>query len=187
MEKTNFNWRINHQIKAPQVRLIGKDGKQIGVVSLQEALSQSQKEELDLVEIAPNAKPPVAKIVNIGKFRYEEEKKARREQKKAKPSELKEVRVSPFIAEHDFSNRFDKIKGFLEESNKVKVVVVFTGRQMNSKDFGYAILKRITSQLGDSIVMDMPPKFLGRHLVTIISPLKKSVKKVNNENAETKN
>ena len=161
------------------MRVIGADGKQLGIMKTPEAIAKARKEGLTLVEIAAKATPPVAKIVEFGKFRYTEEKKLRKQQKKAKSGELKEIRFSPFIAEKDYETRMKRVREFLEDKNKVKVVVVFMGRQMGSKDFGYGLIKRIVQDLGNSIAMDMEPKFLGRHLVTIISPvLKKTVKKL---------
>jgi translation initiation factor IF-3 len=166
-------WRINNNIRVPEVRLVGADGKQIGVVNINEALSQAKKAGLDLIEIAPKANPPVAKIADLGKFRYQEEKKLQKQKRGVKSSEVKEIRFTPFIAEHDFATRFGRIQEFLEESNKVRVVVVFKGRQMDSKRFGYEIMDRIVKSLENKIVIDMEPKFLGRHLAMVISPFKK--------------
>lgn len=182
MKSFKFNWRVNKDIRAPEVRVLDEDGKQIGVMKLGEALNKAQKDGLDLIEIAPTAHPPVVKIIELGKFRYEEEKKAKKAAQKTKASELKEVRFSPFIAENDFHTRLDHIKEFLAEKNKIKVVVVFKGRQMGSKTFGYNVINNILKELGDSVVTDMQPKFLGRHLVTIISPINKRI-----ENAKTEN
>ncbi len=168
-----FNWRINQQIKASEVRVIDPNGKQIGVMRIDEALSKAKKLNLDLVEIAPKANPPVVKIVDLGKFKYEQEKKQRKNLKKARGGELKEIRLTPFIAEHDLGIRMKKINKFLDENNKVKIVVVFTGKQMESKNFGYELLKKINEALKDRISIDMEPKFLGRHLAMVISPLKK--------------
>lgn len=177
MRKGSFYWRINEDIRSPEVRVIGADGKQLGVIKTPEAIAKAREEGLTLVEIAARAVPPVAKIVEFGKFRYAEEKKLRKQQKKAKSGELKEIRFSPFIAEQDYETRMKRVREFLEDKNKVKVVVVFMGRQMGSKDFGYGLIRRIVQDLGDGIAMDMEPKFLGRHLVTIVSPvLKKAVK-----------
>jgi len=145
----------------------------LGVMSVSDALTASIKLGLDLVEIAPKANPPVAKIVNLGKFLYQEEKKLKREKKKAKASEVKEIRLSPFIAQHDFDNRFARIKEFLSENNKVRVVVKFKGREMGSKKFGYDLLGKVTGELGEGIAIDMQPKFIGRHLIMVISPTKK--------------
>lgn len=174
MRSQKTNWRINQQIRAPKVRLIGVDGKQIGVIKLKEALAKSQKAGLDLVEIASLAKPPVVKITDFGKFKYKEEKKLRTQKKKSKIPELKEIRFSPFIGEADYATRLERIKEFLEEKDKIRLVVKFKGRQMGSKQFGYSLLKRILEELGESVAIDMEPKFLGRHLVMVVSPLGKS-------------
>lgn len=185
MGKTKLFWRTDTQIRAPEVRLIGEDGKQIGIVKTSEAIEQARKVSLTLVEVSANANPPVAKIVDFGKFRYQEEKKLRKQSKGSKGGGLKEVRFSPFIGEADYLTRLKKVKEFLAEKNKVKIVVVFMGRQMGSKPFGYELIERIKKELGESIAVDMEPKFLGRHLVTIISPLvnknaKTEDKKTNN-------
>lgn len=135
------------------------------------ALSKAKEEGLDLVEVAPKAKPPVVKIVDIGKFKYRQEKKQRKQKKKAKTTELKEVRFSPFIGEHDFETRFERLKEFLDEGNKVKAVVKFKGRQMGSKEYGYKVTDKILDKVGrDNITLDMEPKFVGRHLTMVISP-----------------
>lgn len=176
MRNIRLNFRINNQIRAPQVRLISADGKQIGIKSTQEALVEARNNNLDLVEIAPNAKPPVAKIVELGKFKYQEEKKLKKQKKGAKASELKEVRFSPFIADHDFAVRIEKIEEFLNDRHKVRVAIVFTGRQMESKNFGYKVIDKILYALNGKMAVDMKPKFIGRHLITVISPI---VKKVN--------
>ncbi len=173
LKKGKLNLRVNHQITAPSVRVIGQDGKQLGVLTVSEALNKALEAGLDLVEIAPSAKPPVVKIVNLGKFTYQLEKKEKKERKKAKSSELKEIRFSPFIGEHDYNTRIERIKEFFEAGNKVKIVVVFLGRQMGSKEFGYNLLDKIVSQFGDTIAIDMKPKFLGRYLSMVVSPIKR--------------
>ena len=173
--KKKLYWLIDDRIKSPELRVISFDGKQLGILKTEEALKQAKEQGLTLVEVAPMAKPPVAKIVDFGKFRYQEEKKLKKEALKIKGSELKEIRFSPFIAENDYNTRLERVKEFLADKNKVKIAVVFKGRQLNSKQFGYDILKKIYQNLGDSIAIDMEPKFLGRHLVTIISPLNKPV------------
>ena len=183
MGKTNTFWRTDYQIRSSQLRVIGSDGKLIGVLAKDEAVKKAKAENLTLVEIAPNAVPPVAKIVDFGKFRYQEEKKVRKQAKGAKGGELKEVRFSPFIAEKDFETRLGRVKEFLSEKNKAKIVVVFLGRQMGSKPFGYKLIERIMKDLGDTVAVDMPPKFLGRHLITIISPVNK---KTNAKTEDTK-
>ena len=140
----------------------------------------------ELVEIAPKAKPPVVKIVDFGKFKYQQEKKLRKEKKKSKAIDLKEVRLSPFIGEHDFKTRLDRIKEFLLDKHKIRVVVKFKGRQMGSKKFGYDLLKKVLGEVGENIVVDMEPKFIGRHLTMVISPTTKSVKREYKDKKQTK-
>jgi translation initiation factor IF-3 len=175
LKKSKTYWRINHNIHAPEVRVIDEKDKQLGVLKLSEALNKADKAKLDLVEIAPNAKPPVAKIIDFGKFRYQERKKEKSQKKGAKSGDLKEIRFSPFIGEADYNTRLQRIKEFLEEKSKIRLVVKFKGRQMGSKQFGYNLLKRINTELGDTVVIDMEPKFLGRHLTMVISPTTKKV------------
>jgi translation initiation factor IF-3 len=175
LKKLNLYWRLNHQIRAPEVRVLGTDDKQIGVMKLPDALNEARNAGLDLIEVAPKAKPPVVKIDDFGKFRYREEKKLRKQHSKAKSTELKEIRFSPFIGDADYRTRMDRIREFLADKNKVRTVVVFKGRQMGSKKFGYELLGKIKSELAESVVIDMDPKFIGRHLAMVISPTSKKV------------
>lgn len=186
MGKSNLFWRTDFSIRAPSLRVIDSEGKLIGVLSRDEAVGQAHDAGLTLVEIAPNATPPVAKIVDFGKFRYAEEKKARAQAKKVKGGEVKEIRFSPFIAENDFNVRIERIREFFEDKNKVKVVVVFKGPQMRVKHVGYEVIKKIKAVFGDSIITDMEPKFLGKYLVTVISPVNK-VKTSKPKEEETQN
>lgn len=184
--RNNFNLRINQQITAASVRVIGATGKQLGIMPLREALDNASKEKLDLVEIASKAKPPVVKIVELGKFKYEQEKKLRKQQKKSKGGEIKEIRFSPFIGNADFNTRLIKIKEFLGDNNKIRVVVKFKGRQMGSKQFGYNVLDKLLAALDTEVNVDMKPKFLGRHLTMVISPLSKSKKAGDQESKNKK-
>ena len=179
--KAKLYWRVNEHIYTQTLRIIGADGKALGVLTKEEALKKANEAGLDLVEIAPNANPPVAKIINFGKFRYREEKKLREELKKQKAAELKEIRFSPFIAENDYQIRFKRVKEFIEDKNKVRLAVVFRRPQLGSKRFGYELLARIVKELGDGVGVDMQPKFLGKSLLMIISPVTKK------KHAETKN
>ncbi len=174
-------WRINNEIRVPELRVLDSEGKQIGILSTPEALKKAQDAGLDLIEIVANAEPPVAKIIELGKFRYQEEKKQKEAQKKSKAAELKEIRFSPFIGEADYQTRLSRVKEFLENGDKVKLVVVFKGRQMGSKQFGYNLFQKILNILGDSVVIDMDAKFIGRHLAMIVSPLKKKIVAVKEE------
>lgn len=183
MGKTNLFWRTDFQIRATTLRVIGSDGRQLGVMPKEEAIRLAKKSNLTVVEIAPNAAPPVAKIVDFGKFRYAEEKKARAQAKGVKGGEVKEIRFSPFIAENDFKTRIERIKEFFADKNKVRVVVVFKGPQMRVKHVGYDVLNKIKAEFGESAATDMEPKFLGKYLITVLSPVaKKAVK--GNKNAE---
>ena len=185
MKTVKYNLKVNHQIRAGEVRVISSDGKQVGVMPLPEALTKAGKAKLDLIEIAPNANPPVVKIMELGKFLYEEEKKARREKKGVKGGELKEVRFSPFIGEHDYKTRVGRVKEFLDGKNKVRLVVVFKGREMGSKQFGYSLISKILAEFADAVVAEGEPKFFGRHLSLTISPTTKA--KIANEiNSDTK-
>lgn len=171
MKKKN-PWRVNEEIRADNVRVIDANGNQLDVMSTKEALEHSKKAGLDLVEIAPKAKPPVVRIIDFGKFRYQQEKKLKEQKKKAKVSEVKEIRFSPFIADGDYQTRMRRVNAFLKANHKIRVVVVFKGRHMRSKKFGYELLKRVVDDLETEIVIDMEPKFLGRHLAMVISPVK---------------
>lgn len=179
-QTTTISYRINHQIKAPELRVVASDGKQVGVIPTHEAIKMAMDQGLTLIEVAPNAKPPVAKIVDFGKFKYEEEKKARKEKRGIKGGDTKEVRFSPFIGEHDYKTRLARVSEFLEDKDKVRLVVQFTRRQLGSKQFGYDLLSRINKEYGERIGIDMQPKFLGRNLLMVISP-KNIVKKKTEE------
>jgi translation initiation factor IF-3 len=177
LAKTNTFWRTDYSIRASTLRVIGSDGKLIGVLSKDEAIKKAKELELTLIEIAPTAVPPVAKIADYGKFKYAEEKKLRAQQKKVKGGEVKEIRFSPFIADNDFKVRIERIREFFADKNKVRVVIVFTGPQMRVKQTGYLVINKIKAEFGDTATIDMAPKFLGKHLITVISPIsKKSVK-----------
>ena len=162
------------------MRVIDSEGQLFGVISRDEGIRKAKEQGLSLVEIAPGANPPVAKIVDYGKFKYAEEKKLRAQSKKVIGGGVKEIRFSPFIAENDFATRIARIKEFFAEKNKVRVVVVFKGPQMRVKHTGYDVINKIKTVFGESIITDMEPKFLGKHLVTVLSFVsrKKTVKKV---------
>ncbi len=188
MRKGNINLRVNEEIRAPELRVIGEDGKQIGLLDRSSALTKAHGLKLDLIEIAPGAKPPVAKIANLGKYIYQEEKKKKAGARKSKGGELKEIRFSPFIAENDYNTRLERIREFLKEKNKVKLTVVFKGRQMGSRTFGYDLLGKVVKNLGGTVHVDAEPKFIGRHLIMIVSPIVKrlSAARVMEGQGETK-
>lgn len=175
--KTKLFWHTDYQIRAPSLRVIDSEGKLVGILSRDEAVNKARSEGLTLVEIAPSATPPVAKIVDFGKFRYSEEKKARAQAKGVRGGEVKEIRFSPFIADNDFATRINRIKEFFAQKNKVRVVVSFKGPQMRVKNTGYQILDKIKAEFGDSIITDMEPKFLGKNLITVFSQSNKAKSK----------
>lgn len=186
-------YRINERIFAGTLRVLDATGAQIGVLSKYEALRKAREEGLDLVEIAPTAQPPVAKIIDFNKFIYQEEKKKRDEKKKAKTSETKELRLGPFIEDHDFMVIMKRARDFLGDGNKVRFVVKFAGRQITHPEFGHQILDKTINELSDISKIEREKHFEGRQLVSILSPDKKSGKpktediKGENNNAEEEN
>ncbi len=174
-------YKINERIFAPTLRVLDSEGKQIGVLSKSEALNKAREDGLDLVEIAPMAKPPVAKIVDFNKFIYQEEKKKREEKRKAKVSDTKEVRLGPFMSDNDLGVMTKRARDFLIEGDKVRLVVYFSGRQITHPEFGHKILEKVVQQLSDVSKLERDKRFEGRKLIAIISPEKKT-----NNNAEEK-
>ncbi len=165
-------YRINQYIQAKEVRLVDEKGKQIGVLAKEKALKQAQSAGLDLVEVAPNAKPPVCKIIDFKKFKFLESKRQQQDKKKSKKVELKVVQLSPFIAENDLNYRLKKAEEFLKEGDKVKISIVFKGRQITKKDFGYKLMERILEELKPFSEIDFEPKFVGRKLEMTLKPVK---------------
>ncbi len=166
-------YRLNYQIQSPQLRLLDEDGKQIGVVSKLEALQKAKELEIDVVEIAPNAKPPVAKLINFKKFKYQEAKKDREARKSQKHVGVKEVRLRPFIGQHDFDTRLARGKKFLEEGNQLKINVAFKGREITRKEFGFSVIKRFLSSL-ESVKVVREPRIIGRVLEAMVVNDKKA-------------
>lgn len=171
-KKVKRYFKLNHQITAEELRVIDEEGKLIGVLKKSEALKLAEEAEADLVEIAPDAKPPVAKIVDYKKFKYLEDKKEKEARKKTKQTELKEVRITPFIGDHDLNTALVKVKKFLSSGDLVKVSVVFKGRQMAHQEFGPKLLERVMTELSGLAEIDRPSRMEGRRFVTIIKPVK---------------
>ncbi|WP_022855526.1 translation initiation factor IF-3 [Thermodesulfobacterium thermophilum] len=166
-------YRVNEQIKAKEVRLIGPDGKQIGIVSLTEALRYAEDYGLDLVEIAPTANPPVCKIMDFGEFLYQEAKKAKEAKKKQVQIETKEIKLSPKTDKHDLEVKIKHIIRFLEDKNKVKVRIVFKGREIAHPEMADKVLLAILEAVKDKAQVESPPKLEGKQLITILAPLVK--------------
>jgi translation initiation factor IF-3 len=160
---------VNEQIRAREVRVIDDEGQR-GVMSLDEALRRAHAAGLDLVEVSPKAVPPVCRIVNYGKFKFELEKKVREAKRKQKSTQLKEIRMQPMIQEHDMAFKTKHIREFLDQGNKVKVSVRFRGRQLAHLDNGRKVLQRICELLGDSHIVEKTPQMEGRQMSMILSP-----------------
>lgn len=164
--------RINDRIRAREVRLIGSDGEQLGVVPIREALTRAQEATLDLVEIAPTAAPPVCKIMDFGRYKYEQGKRERDAHKKTHGGELKGMRMSPKIGEHDFQVKMRQVKEFLKDGNKVRVAMWFRGREMAHPKVGEVLLVRLAQALADVGVVEGTPKLEGRNMIMILAPKK---------------
>ena len=164
--------RINQQLRGPQVRLIDADGTQLGLKPVMEAVQLAQSKGLDLVEIAPQASPPVCKIIDYSKYRYELDKKTREARKKQKGGHIKEVRVRPRIGEHDLEIKLNHAKEFLAEQNKVQVTVLFLGRENQHKDLGWALLEKIRVYLADVGDIEGRPAMMGNRLIVMVVPKK---------------
>ena len=162
--------RLNREITARTVRLVGADGEMIGIVSLRDAFDAAADAELDLVEIAPQAEPPVCKILDYGKFRFEEQKKANEARKKQKVIELKEIKLRPNIDDNDYDVKMRAATRFLTEGDKVKLTMRFRGREMAHQDLGMNVLIRVRDQLQDIAKVEQMPRVEGRMMVMVIAP-----------------
>lgn len=164
--------RINREIRAPKVRLIDENGEQLGVTSLEEALLKAEDSGLDLVEIAPNAEVPVVKILDFGKYRYEQEKKLQKAKKAQKNQEIKGIRLSVKIGQHDFDTKLEKAKEFLSKGNKVSLQLRFKGREMAHKELGEKVMRDFVAAL-EEVVVEQEPKMQGRGMSMTVAPKKK--------------
>ncbi|MCD8498236.1 MAG: translation initiation factor IF-3 [Alphaproteobacteria bacterium] len=162
--------RVNDQIRAQEVRLVGADGEMIGVVPVKEALTMAEEAGLDLVEVSPGAEPPVCKILDYGKYKYEQQKKANEARKKQKTVDVKEVKLRPGIEEHDYQVKLRNARRFLEDGDKVKVTLRFRGREMAHQEIGLGVLNRMKEDLGELAKVDMEAKMEGRQAVMVLSP-----------------
>ena len=160
---------INRQIRAKEVQLIGDNGEKKGVVSLEQALEEAENKNLDLVLVAPNANPPVCKIMNYGKYKFEQAKKEKEAKKKQKVLEVKEIRVTPNIEEHDFGFKSKNARKFIEDGNKVKITVRFRGREVNNAKAGEAVLEKFIKALEEVAAVEKQPKLEGRNMFTILA------------------
>ncbi|MCA3388248.1 MAG: translation initiation factor IF-3 [Roseomonas sp.] len=162
--------RINDEIRVPQVRLIDDRGEMLGVMSAREALIRAYDVGLDLVEISPNAVPPVCKILDYGKYKYEQQKKANEARKKQKVVEIKEIKVRPNIDDHDYDVKMKQMKNFIGEGDKVKVTLRFRGREMAHQELGVKVLERIRNDLIELVKVEQMPKLENRQMVMVVAP-----------------
>jgi translation initiation factor IF-3 len=161
---------INWGIRAPEVRVITSDGKQAGILSLKEAMKLAEEQGLDLVEVAPNASPPVCRIMNYGKYKYQQNKRTHDARKHQTVIHVKEVKLRPRTEEHDFQFKLRHAQRFLSEGNKVKISVLFRGREMAYPEFGMEVLNRFIDGVKDLVVVEQAPRLEGRNMVTILAP-----------------
>jgi translation initiation factor IF-3 len=162
--------RVNEDIRVPQVRLIDQEGEMLGVMSARDALMRAYDAGLDLLEISPNAVPPVVKILDYGKYKYEQQKKANEARKKQKVVEIKEVKVRPNIDDHDYDVKMRAMKSFIGEGDKVKVTLRFRGREMAHQDLGIKVLERIRQELGETIKVEQMPRLENRQMIMVLAP-----------------
>ncbi len=162
--------RVNEDIRVPQVRLIDQDGEMIGVLSARDALLRAYEVGLDLLEISPNAVPPVCKITDYGKYKYEQQKKANEARKRQKVVELKEIKVRPNIDDHDYDVKMRQMKEFIGDGDKVKVTLRFRGREMAHQDLGLKVLDRIRTELAEATKVESMPRLENRQMIMVLAP-----------------
>ena len=162
--------RINEEIHIREVRVTGAAGEQLGIMPTIEALRMAEEQHLDLVEVAPNARPPVCRIMDFGKFRYEQQKREKEAKKKQKTISIKEVKLRPNIDEHDFNVKLKNALRFVEEGNKVKVTIMFRGRELSHPELGRVVLDRVAERMTDLVSSERGAKLEGKNMTMILSP-----------------
>ncbi|MEM9442710.1 MAG: translation initiation factor IF-3 [Pseudomonadota bacterium] len=165
-------YRINDNIEAQEVRLVDANGEMAGVVALPAALERAIQAGLDLVEVSPNAKPPVCKILDYGKFKYEAQKKANAARKKQRVIEVKEIKMRPNIDDNDYNTKMRKVHAFLEEGDKVKVTMRFRGRELAHQNIAMRVLERVREEVGETAKIEQFPRMEGRQMIMIMAPAK---------------
>ena len=165
--------RINERIRVPEVRLVGPAGEQIGIVAINDALRLAQEADLDLVEVAPTARPPVCKLMDYGKFKYESALKARESRKNQAQTVIKEIKLRPKIDPHDYGTKKGHVERFLRQGDKVKVTIMFRGREQSRPDLGYRLLQRLAGDVEELGFVESQPKQDGRNMIMVIGPHKR--------------
>jgi translation initiation factor IF-3 len=166
VKEANINW----EIRAPEVRVIDGEGKQLGILSVKEAIRIAEEQGLDLVEVAPGAAPPVCRIMNYGKYKYQQNKRSQEAKKHQTLIQVKEVKIRPRTEEHDFQFKLRHVKRFLSEGDKVKISLLFRGREIAHPEFGREMLNRIFEEVKDQTVLEQAPRLEGRNMVMILAP-----------------
>jgi translation initiation factor IF-3 len=170
---SNDRTRVNQQIRISPVRVVNPDGEQLGILPIERALEIAEEMSLDLVEVAPMARPPVCRIMDYGKFKYEEQRKAREARKKQQHVQIKEVKMRPGIEEHDFDFKIRHARRFLEEGNKVKLTMMFRGRQVAHPEIGRQVLQRVVEEVSEVGKVESSPSMEGRSMTMVLAPLNK--------------
>ncbi|RKL61541.1 translation initiation factor IF-3 [Thermoanaerobacteraceae bacterium SP2] len=168
--------QVNHEIKAREVRVIDPNGQQLGIMSLKEALRHAQEAQLDLVKIVPDAKPPVCKIMDYGKFKYEQSKREKEARKNQRIINIKEIRMNPNIEEHDFQVRVKNARRFLKDGDKVKVTIKFRGREITHTKLGEEVLKKMADSVQEIGFIEKQPLIEGRNMIMVLSPKQNKAK-----------
>jgi translation initiation factor IF-3 len=176
--------RINERIRVPQVRLIGADGEQLGIVDTSDALKRAQDAELDLVEVAPNSKPPVTKLLDYSKYKYEQEQKQKAARKHQQQVNVREIKLRPKIATHDYETKKGHVERFLKHRDKVKVTIMFRGREQAHPERGRALLQKLFEDLGGLAVIESAPLQEGRNMSMLLGPSKEVDKLIGAETAD---
>ena len=176
--------RVNFQIKISPVRIIDEEGEQLGIMEIDEARTIAEERGLDLVEVAPNARPPVCKIMDYGRYKYEQAKKEKQAKKKQHQITVKEMKFRPKIDDHDYEYKVAHVREFLEKGDKVKLTIMFRGREMMHQEFGEAILDRIVEELKDISVVEQEAKTDGRNMTMVLTPARYAQKSPVKEKVE---
>jgi len=165
--------RINDRIRVPEVRLVGPNGEQVGIVRIEDALRLALEADLDLVEVAPNGKPPVCKLMDYGKFKYESAVKAREDRKKQVNTVIKEMKLRPKIDPHDYETKKGHVVRFLKQGDKVKITIMFRGREQSRPELGYRLLQKLAEEITEYGVVESAPKQDGRNMIMVVAPTKR--------------
>ena len=176
--------RINERIRVPEVRLVGPNGEQVGIVRIEDALRLAAEADLDLVEVAPMSKPPVCKLMDYGKFKYESALKAREDRKKQVNTVIKEMKLRPKIDAHDYETKKGHVVRFLKAGDKVKITIMFRGREQSRPELGFRLLKKLADDVADIAFVEYSPKQDGRNMIMVLGPVRKKAEAMAEAQAE---